>query len=342
MKYRIIGTVALSFLLAISIQHVSAQETKSKSKTESSAKKEKSEKMTIIIDGDNVTINGKPVTEYDGENIVIRKKNLERAVAPYVYSAPKVSVHPRVAQRAYTVPPTMNFDFDFSDDMIASTKSRAQLGVVTEKADKGVKINEVMKESAAAKAGLLAGDIITSVSGEKVEDPDELADVIEDKDPGEEVEIAYIRNKKSQKVKLKLGESKVSSNVRTTSPRRQQFYFNEDHAPSFERIHGFGMGDGNIVFSRGPRLGLRIEDTEDSKGARVLYVEEGSAAEKAGIKKDDIINKIDTTAVLDTDDARRALGELGDKQNFSINVQRGGSPVTVEVKIPKALRKTDL
>ena len=102
------------------------------------------------------------------------------------------------------------------------------------------------------------------------------------------------------------------------------------------------MGDGNIVFSRGPRLGLRIEDTEDSKGARVLYVEEGSAAEKAGIKKDDIINKIDTTAVLDTDDARRALGELGDKENFSINVQRGGSPVTVEVKIPKALRKTDL
>jgi serine protease Do len=342
MKYRIFGAITFTFLFAFS-QLVLAQTTKSKSKS-SSGEKQKSEKMTIIIDGDNVTINGKPVTEYDGENIVIRKKNIEKAIAPYVYSAPRVSVHPRIAQRAYPVAPSYDFNFEFDHDMLASKKPRAQLGVVTESDDKGVRIKEVMKESAAAKAGLAEGDIITTVSGKNVDDPEELADVINDKDPGEEVEIAYIRNKKTQKVKVKLGESKVSANRRPSNPPRTQFYFNDDAIPhALDRMQGFGFrNDGVFNFSRGPRLGIRIEDTEDSKGARILYVEEESVAEKAGLKKDDIINSIDTLTVKDTDDAIRALGEMREKQNFSIGVQRSGSPVKVEVKIPKQLRKTDL
>ena len=340
MKYSIFGTILFTALLTISFQQVVAQQSAKLKKSTGELKKEKSEKMTIIIDGDNVTINGKPVTEYDGENIVIRKRNLERAVAPFAYSAPRV----RVAPRVYSSPPA--FNFEFSEPLMATGKPRTQLGVLTETHDKGVKITEVVKESAAEKAGLAEGDIITTVGGQKVEDPDDLADIIQEKSPGDETEVAYIRGKKNQKVKVKLGESKAVTALRSTGRGNNEFYFNDnmDIFPrAYNRAEGFGFHrGGDLMFSRAPRLGLKIEDTEEDKGARVLYVEEGSAAEKAGIKKDDIISGIDTTTVKDTDDARRALSLLGGKQNFSISVQRSGSPVNVEVKIPKELRKTDL
>ena len=29
--------------------------------------------MTIVIDGDNITVNGKPVTEYKGDDLIIRR-----------------------------------------------------------------------------------------------------------------------------------------------------------------------------------------------------------------------------------------------------------------------------
>ena len=52
------------------------------------------------------------------------------------------------------------------------------LGVTTEKADKGVEIQDITKESAAAKAGLKEGDIITKIDDKKIEDPDDLSEAI--------------------------------------------------------------------------------------------------------------------------------------------------------------------
>jgi serine protease Do len=341
MKHSIIRAIALATLCTFFLHQLPAQEKSPLPKKEKGIeKKEKSEKMTIIIDGDNVTINGKPVTEYDGDNIIIRKKSLERAFSPFAYSAPRV----RVAPRGYPAP--HEFNFEFTEPRVASVKPRAQLGVMTEAHEKGVKVTEVVKESAAAKAGLTEGDIITTVGGQKVEDPDELADIIHDKKPGEETEIAYIHGKKTQKVKVKLGETKVRTTISSAGRGRSDFYFNDAFdfvPPAFNRAEGFGIQRGGDVFiTRAPRLGLKIEDTEEDKGARVLYVEEGSYAEKAGIKKDDIINSIDSSNVKNTEDARRALSVLGGKQHFAIGIQRAGGPVNVEVKIPKELRKTDL
>src|SRR4051812_11497 len=48
----------------------------------------KAEKMTIVVDGENVTINGKPVDEFKGSNVVIskRKKGSGGSYAPRAYA----------------------------------------------------------------------------------------------------------------------------------------------------------------------------------------------------------------------------------------------------------------
>jgi serine protease Do len=100
----------------------------------------------------------------------------------------------------------------------------------------------------------------------------------------------------------------------------------------------------NTFFFRGgkPRLGIKAQDTEDSKGVKVVDVDEGSPAEKAGVKEDDIITSFDGKTVNSVEELAKASREAGDKSSMSIQLSRDGKSQTVEVKIPKKLRTAEL
>lgn len=74
--------------------------------------------------------------------------------------------------------------------------------------DHGVLIESVIEDSPAQKAGLKAGDVITEISGKKIEDHGDLIRTINYYDPGETVEVKYSRKGKSSSVKVELGERK--------------------------------------------------------------------------------------------------------------------------------------
>ncbi|MGL6269991.1 MAG: PDZ domain-containing protein, partial [Chitinophagaceae bacterium] len=323
----------------------------------------KEEKMTIVVDGDKVTINGKPLAEYDGENIIIRKKNME-SFAPYARTYPRTPAMPRIP-RVPAVPhrPEL-FEFSFDEDLFneVKTEPRARLGVVSEKDAKGAKLTEVMAESAAAKAGLKVGDIITAVDGKKVDGPESLLEQIKSKKPGQESEITYQRDKKTKKMKVKLGSVSGSSArvFRFDAPEMEI-----DIAPQIHELENLYRAEGNQfkamenelraldrnkfrfemdreIPGSSPKLGVRIEDTEDGKGVKVIEVTAGSAAEKAGFKKDDIIIYINDKKIEHTDHARGALREMANKTSYPVTVQRNGQPFNITVKTPRELKKADL
>lgn len=64
----------------------------------------------------------------------------------------------------------------------------------------------VLPGSAAAKAGLRAGDILTVVDGVAIDAEHTLAGIIAKRSPGDEIEITYLREGKEAKVRLKLDE----------------------------------------------------------------------------------------------------------------------------------------
>jgi serine protease Do len=75
---------------------------------------------------------------------------------------------------------------------------------------KGVLIEVVAPEGAAAKAGLKGGDLIVAVDGRQVEDNRGLLKIVAAKSPGDEVEVTYVRQGKERKVTVKLGERSAS------------------------------------------------------------------------------------------------------------------------------------
>jgi serine protease Do len=358
--------LAMGILFSISLISTKAQDAPKTTERKEIIIREKAgkeEKMTIVVDGDKVTINGRPLAEYDGENIIIRKKNLE-SLAPYARTYPRTPAMPRIP-KAPPIPygPDL-FEFSFDEDVFSEARAepRARLGVVSEKDTKGAKLTEVMPESAAAKAGLKVGDIITAVDGKKVDGPETLSEQILSKKPGQESEITYLRDKKSKKMKVKLGQSSGSSArvFRFEAPEMER-----DLAPQFRELEKQYRAEGDQfkalenelraldmnkfrvemdheIAGNKPKLGVRIEDTEDGKGVKVIDVAAGSTAEKAGFKKDDIITHINDKKIEHTDHARGALREIGNKSSYPVTVLRNGQPFNMTVKTPRELKKADL
>ncbi len=71
----------------------------------------------------------------------------------------------------------------------------------------GVLVSEVVKDSPAGKAGLKAGDIITKVDDEDIENAGDLTTTIRGYEPETKVTISVIRDGKKKKLKATLGEA---------------------------------------------------------------------------------------------------------------------------------------
>lgn len=271
---------------------------------------------TVIVIDSNITINGQPLSDYKGDVRVIKRKFM-RGNSENFLDAPRMNL------RTFNINGTQAF-----------------LGVLTEKSEKGALIKSVTKESSAEKAGLKEQDIITKVGDKKITTPEDLAGIVKTYKPGDEVKINYLRNGKKKETKANLGTAKAMSfsyNGDQNFLNGKKFNFKTPDFSRLDNLRGFNFFDRNQ-----PKLGLRIQDTEDSNGVKILNVEEGSAAEKAGIKKDDIITEMNGQKVNSVDDIREKLSSSENKEHYTIKAKRNNSDINFEVQIPKKLNSADL
>ncbi len=273
--------------------------------------KGKEENMTVIVKGDSIFVNGKPIKEGD-DHIVIRKKII-------------------------------------NDDEISELAPQAFLGVNIEKAENGVRVVSVSQGSNAEKAGLKEGDIIISLAGKRETDPEAFRNLVRAQKPQEEVEIIYLPagEKNEKKVKVKLG-SMVSmsktftytmpgSNVEPGNFDMKMFKdFPNDLGVMIERELS------STLNAHKPQLGIKIQDTEDNSGVKVLEVTAESLAAKAGVQEHDVLIAIDGREVDDTDAAKEALQAAREKSSYILKVKRSGKIIELNVKVPKKLKETNL
>ena len=264
------------------------------------------EDMTVVVDGDKVTINGKPVEEWGGKDIKVFRNG-----EPFMGH-----MNPNIQRK------------------ISVFTNRALLGVMTEKDEKGARIVEVTKESAAEKAGLKKDDIITKVNDTRITDPESLRAVIGKLKPDEKVKIAYLRNGK---------EATASA---TLVKQRMQNFEKDAYAFSFDDNHfnlpDMPFNDFNYTFNRKPRLGLQIQDLEEGNGVKVTGVDENGPASKSGLKENDIITEINGSEVKDVDDLRARIKDLKEGDTYKVKYKRNGKSEAVDIKIPKKLKSANL
>ena len=163
----------------------------------------------------------------------------------------------------------------------------------------GALVSQVVEGSAAEKAGIHTGDVITSVNGQPVKSNSELRNSIGLMRVGDKVEIGLLRDGKPLK---------VTATISDTSSTAQA-------APA-ESIHK--------AFE-----GATLVDAPDGGGALVKSVEPGSAAAQSGLRNNDIIMGANRGRVTNVQQLReRAKGA----SVLVLEVRRGNSVIIVPLR----------
>ena len=189
------------------------------------------------------------------------------------------------------------------------------LGIVADdRADRGrgVRVLEVIRDAAAEKGGLKAGDLIVEADGRPIRSMVDLAAVMQPTRPGETKTFVVERDGQKTELRVVLG--------RRPPPSQRPF-------PSFGRIEQPQPGGapspaqgGGAVPRRG-LLGVRAAPVSPAtqrrlrlpvtQGALVAGIVTGSPADEAGIPLDAVIVGINGQAVGGPDDLARLVNQAG-------------------------------
>ncbi len=355
MKNIMLGVI-FSVFSTVGFMKAFAQETKENKEPKESQEiiirknGEKDTKVTVEINGDNVTINGKPLAEFKEDGVKIMNRKM------IIRDGDKITMMlGNDNLKGLGLGDLSNIDIEKSfgnDDnnftQRFSNKSKVYLGVMTNDDNKdGAIIKKVMKGSPAANAGLQIDDIIYKVDNEKTTNPMELGAYVGTKKAGDKVKVYFLRDGKKQDVTATLAVNKEQKeNMRVFKYNMPNGNARSFSMPRMEDLNMEGSMDGmqfeGFGYNSRPRLGIKIQDTEDANGVKILDVEKTSSGATAGLLKDDIIVGIGDKKINNTDEAREALNENKDKATYSMKVKRNGTEININVKIPKKLKTANL
>lgn len=198
----------------------------------------------------------------------------------------------------------------------------ADYGVVQ---GKGALVCEVSGRSPAEKAGLRANDIIVKFDGSPIESPDELRDALREKGPGDVVNLGILRGGKERAVEVSLGSRKSYGHSEygegVERHYRKMLKAPKGHKRAYAGIHLQELGEGLAKY-------FKVDE-----GVLISDVEEGSPAEKAGLKAGDVIVRIDGDATDDVRDVQRRVRRHEPGETAKFEVVRNGKTKTIKVKL---------
>lgn len=167
-------------------------------------------------------------------------------------------------------------------------------------AQQGAFVSEVIEGSAADKAGIKAGDVITALNGQKVSSFAEMRAKIATAGAGKEIELTYLRDGKSHNVKVTLqADDKVTANI-------------DNLVPALE-------GAELVNF-----------DEKGRKGVNIAKVAQNSPAAQSGLRTGDLIVGVNRQPIENLGQLRKLLDEK--PSAIALHIQRDNNNFYLLVK----------
>ncbi len=206
------------------------------------------------------------------------------------------------------------------------TVVRGMLGVRIQGVDKAIKkvleletvngalVSEVIEGSPAAHAGIKRRDVITQYDSLVIEDFDQLPLLVANTRIGTTVQLTVIRKGKQVIIPAVIAELKPGSSNSVTS--------NKDYGSKI------GVSVEELTEVQAKALGL-----EGNGGLFVSRVMPGSAAERAGLKKGDLIEEIGEVLVSKPESLEKILASLAPGSTILLSIRRvdGNRILTLEM-----------
>ena len=208
--------------------------------------------------------------------------------------------------------------------------TRARLGVHITDVDKetmqalglknreGALVPQVESGSAADKAGILPGDVIVSIDGDKIRKAHDLPIRVARHTPGDKVKIGLIRDGKLKTIIVKVEAM--------TDPEMAQ---DESSYKDTNKVR-LGMLVENLTPELAARLQARVK-----KGAVVKKVQRGMPAARAGIQPGDVIYRVNGKDVHGVKGFSKLAEKFSAGDVLRVMLDRHGDQVFTLVKLPK-------
>lgn len=181
----------------------------------------------------------------------------------------------------------------------------------------GAIVSSVEPGSAADRAGLRQGDVITELNGQKIVDTNQFRNRIAATEPGTEVTLTIFRDRQRQQVRVRLQE--LSDSAQAESRRRSGGDEDDDEF--------YGMRLAALTPEIARELGLN----RNTRGLVVTDVEPAGSAARSGIQRGDVITKVNQRDVRSVDDFRRIVESSGRRPVLLLVLRDGMSHfVTVQ------------
>lgn len=174
----------------------------------------------------------------------------------------------------------------------------------------GVLVADVMKKGPAAEAGVKRGDIIREYDQHQVQDPRHLRSLVAETAPDTRVTIKILREGRDQDITLKIGE------------------LPKDLAPA---------GSGGSTEGDHALAGVTVEPMPSGvPGILVTNVAPRSPAERAGLRRNDILLEVNREAIRNIDDFTRITQGLRPEQPVLVLLKRGNATIFLSIQPDKS------
>ncbi len=159
----------------------------------------------------------------------------------------------------------------------------------------GVLVDDVLPQSPAEQAGLQAADVILAIDGIALASPAQYHSLVQTYTPGDGFEISLLRGLKEHSVKVVL------------SPLPEGYELSYTR-----RVFGFGL-------------------EQSSRGMLIDRVDNGTPADRVGLKRGDLVVKIDDVAIKTLEDFNQAMEDRLGQKPLTFTVVRDQVAYLVEL-----------
>ncbi|MGE3804207.1 MAG: Do family serine endopeptidase [Gemmataceae bacterium] len=181
----------------------------------------------------------------------------------------------------------------------------------------GVVVGQVFDGSPAAKAGLKAGDIITSFGGKTVDTGATLQRVVADQPIGKPVEMKLYRDGKSMNLDVTIEEQPEEFGSAALPALRSP-----KKGPETVSMDNFGIEAVDLT----PEMAKNLGYPAGTSGAMIAAVKTGSVADRAGLHRGMLITRVEKQPVQNAQQLRDMMdqGDLAKGVLLQIQSPQGG------------------
>ena len=179
----------------------------------------------------------------------------------------------------------------------------------------GALVTDVTKDGPADKAGVKTDDVVLDVDGHKVQDNADLSRYVASKLPGSTVRLRVLRGGAEKEVSVSLGTFPDETTSREDATEEGQTKL------------------GMVLRDLTPALAERLELPPGAKGVLVMDVDPGTSAEEAGLRRGDVIVKVNGAPVSSVEEFESEVSRAKVDGVARLSVRRGDNQFVTTLRL---------